>query len=424
MKEAKTGTGVAKPVYPVIQSVSRERHRHNAELRRVKSELVKLEAAQDQLWIENEQLKNLLKHLPDDSSLDEYVARIDELEKQNDALEEEVHELQGMSPDDIKELRAEQFPTLPRNSITQEDLKVEFRDYVDSIILLVYEWVLPLLTDEKHAAEVIETAKRDGTAQDFVTWLEAYPDIARLSSFKLSAEYTILAVIMRWLNSEIFGMDIRGVAKETITTLEHIEDSLANHIKPELRPIEIARWRQSTNYALVQHPEYKTARKAHEQELASLLQEILGFLPGVNEAGMLDRIRDTIIFRALELNELFDTSVDYFQIYVWDFLPGVSTGELSTAGELYEQQELFELADPLDNAKRYTIEDKSPDEATRRLDPVCAVIPAIVLTNVEDEDDAEVCCKAYIVAGWGLPKTRDRKWKEQAPGFLNALLAK
>ncbi|KAI2775924.1 hypothetical protein F4815DRAFT_486421 [Daldinia loculata] len=427
MKGEKNGTAVGKPTlnrhHPIIQSVKRERHRHNAEMRRVKQNLAKLEAEQDHLWVENEQLKTLLNHLPDESSLDQYVARIAELEKQNDALEDEVHKLQGLSDDDLKELRAKNFPTHARNSITREDLALEYRNFVDEIINLVYQWVQPLLADEKHAAEVIQAAQRDGTAKEFINWMEAYPDIARLSSYNISTEYVILAVIMRWLEIGIFSAEVCGMAQATLTTLEHIEDSLYHHVEPKPPSIEIRRWRQNTNYALIQHPEYKAMRNAHEQELASNLQKVLCFLPGANEAGMLDRIRDTIVFRALEINELFVTSVDHFQLQTWEFLPGTSGAEVTSAAGLYEEREWFELEDPLDNSNKVEITDKSLDETRRRLDPVCTVIPAIVQRRAENPADVTLCCKAYIVAAWGLPKTRERKWNEQAPSFLNALLS-
>ncbi|KAI0130749.1 hypothetical protein F4814DRAFT_141615 [Daldinia grandis] len=427
MKEKNTEAAGVKPTldihHPIIQSVTRERHRHKAEMRRVKGELARLKLEQDHLWVENEQLNTLMRHLPDAASLDEYVARIDELEKQNDALEDEVHKLQGLSSDEIKELRANQSPTFARNSITQGDIAIEYRNFVDEVINLTYSWVSPLLSDEKQAAAVIQAAKRDGTADDFVSWMDAYPDIARLSSFSVSTEYVVLAVIMRWLETEIFSADIIGVAPATLDTLARIEDSLCDHVDPKPRTLEVRKWSQSTNYALTQHPEYKTTRTAYENELATTLQFILRFLPGVHEAGMLERIRDVVVFRALEINELFTTSIDYFRLQTWNFLPGTSVVDVTPAEELFEQRDLFELEDPLDNANKVDIEDNTVDEVRRRLDPVCAVIPAVVLANAEDPTDTVLCCKSYIVAAWGLPKTRERKWNEQKPGFLNALLS-
>ncbi|KAI1659344.1 hypothetical protein F4813DRAFT_354715 [Daldinia decipiens] len=427
MTEERNGTGVVKPTlnlhHPVIQSVTRERHRHNAEMRRVRQELTRLETEQDRLWVENEQLKTLLNHLPDDNSLDQFVARIGELEKQNDALEDEVHKLQGLSPDDARELRADHFPTHARNSITRDDLALEYRNFVDEIINLIYQWVSPLLNDEKHAAEVIQTAVRDGTAKEFIGWMEAYPDIARLSSFNMSTEYVILAIVMRWIDNEIFEAEVCGIAPEILTALENIEDSLYHNVKPQPRPVEIRRWRQNTNYALLQHPEYKNTRDAHEKKLAGDLQHILRFLPGAGAAGAIDNIRNTMVFRALEINELFATSVDHFQLQAWEFLAGPNTVETTSAAELYEYREWFELEDPLDNANKVDIEDKSLEEATRRLDPVCAVIPAVVLRHAENPDDVTLCCKSYIVASWGLPKTRERKWNEQTASFLNELLS-
>ncbi|KAI1471737.1 uncharacterized protein F4812DRAFT_467700 [Daldinia caldariorum] len=424
----------------VIQSVRRERHRHNAEMRRVRAKVSSLEAEQDNLWVENKQLQEVLDHLPDQTSMDEYVARIDALQDENDLLQEEIWKLKGLSTDQVKELRGEDLPTHPRNSITPEEIAVEYRNFIDQIMNLIYSWVKPLLENERWAQKVVETAQKDGSSAALVRWLDAYPDIARLSSFHVSTEYVLLASIIRWVDQHVFRAELPGVAPELLALLARVEDSLDNHVTPRQRALELRRWRQTTYFALVHHPEYKGARFAREAALGEALRGILAFLPAVRDGGaeVLQQLRDIVVFPALELNELFVTSTDHFQLQIWDFLSrnngsssgggggGGSGGEetATTVEQLWEYRDWIELEDALDNnSTKVTIADKSVEEAARRLDPVCTVVPAVVLTSADDFDDVTLCCRAYIIAAWGLPQARERKWNEQVPGFLNGFLA-
>ncbi|OTB16234.1 hypothetical protein K445DRAFT_300172 [Daldinia sp. EC12] len=411
--------------HPVIQSVTRERNRHNAEIRRVKIQLAELEAEQDKLWVDNEQLRELLDHLPDQTSMDEYVSRIDDLQNNNDHLQEEIWRLKGMSAEEVNELRDEVLPTHARNSITPEQLTIEYRNYIDGIMNLIYAWVKPLLDNEKFARKVVDVARQDGSGAELLRWLEAYPDIARLSSFHVSTEYVLLAVIIRWVDQHVFSTSLGGMSPELVEMLDNIENSLYNNVSPRHRVVEIRRWRQTTYCALTQHPEYKQARIIHEENLAVELRKILLFLPTVrDDAHALQRLQSTVVFPALELNELFLTSTDYFHLQSWDFLPGggVPSGTTTTPEQLYEYREWIELEDPLDNSSKVSLQDKSADETTRRLDPVCTVVPAVILTTADDYEEVVLCCQAYIIAAWGLPQARSRKWNEQTAGFLNGFL--
>ncbi|KAI1801471.1 hypothetical protein F4811DRAFT_534574 [Daldinia bambusicola] len=433
----------------VIQSVRRERARHNAELRRVRSKFNSLEAEQDNLWVENRQLKDLLDHLPDQTSMDEYAAQIDTLQNENDLLQEEIWKLKGLSADQVNELRVEDLPTHARNSITPEQIRVEYRHFVDEIMLLAYSWVRPLLQDPRWAQKVVEAAKGDGSSDALVRWLDAYPDIARLTSVHVSTEYVLLAVIMRWVDQHIFRADLPGISPELLNLLNLVEDSLYEHVAPRQRALEIRRWRQTTYFAVVHHPGYADARRYREDALARELRDILRFLPAVRDGGdeVLKQLRDTVIFPALELNEAFTTSVDHFQLQMWDFLPGSDSNSNSnsnngsgedpsgagvveaatvttTVEQLWEYRDWFELEDTLDNnTTKVTVADKTVEETVRWLDPVCTAIPAIVMTSADDYDDTTLCSQAYIIAAWGLPPARERKWNDQVPGFMNGFLA-
>ncbi|KAI8960012.1 hypothetical protein F5Y11DRAFT_358797 [Daldinia sp. FL1419] len=407
--------------HPIIQDVKRERLRHEAELRVVKRQLAGLRSAQDNLIIENEQLKNLMHHLPDSSTLEEFASRIQGLEKQNDTLEDEIHRLKGLTAEDVEELRAKHFATHARNSITIDQIVLEYRNFADEIISLIYEWVKPLLDDEPLAADIIEQARKTGAGKEVLEWMEAFPDIARLSSYQLSAEYVILAIVMRWLDQRIFSADLCTLNPVVLDTISGIEDSLYNHVTPRQRALEIRRWRQTTYYALIQHPDYKSIRMDHEETLAKEIESIFSFLPEVTRPNMRERIRDVIIFRALELNELFVTSIDHFIFQFWNFLPNADA-VVSTAENLFEERERFEFEDLLDGSNKVELEEKTLDEIVRRLDPVCCLIPAVFLINADDFSDATLCCKSYLVAAWGLPKNREKKAAEQTPGFLNGLL--
>ena len=108
--------------YPVIQSVERERARHKAESDAAAEEFRNLSNNEKQLEQEVKRLREKLNSLPDAETLDKFAARIHELENENDTLENEIHTLKGLTPEQIQSLRAEQLISLANRGSNPEQI--------------------------------------------------------------------------------------------------------------------------------------------------------------------------------------------------------------------------------------------------------------------------------------------------------------
>ncbi|KAI0843573.1 hypothetical protein F5Y06DRAFT_291488 [Hypoxylon sp. FL0890] len=269
------------------------------------------------------------------------------------------------------------------NKFFPSDFQQEFDFVVASVKGFVNDLMLPLMENDFRRKEVMSNAKRSGSAAGIIKWMVQYPEITRLARYDDDGVDMLTAIFMRWLDDHIFSTNLCGIAESVEDMLEELETSVRNAPGDRKNEPEMRRWRYNTYSGLLRHPDYRDQRKARENELTKLLDQLFGFLYPNPDYGNFE-IRE-IIRVSIDLHERAMGSLEGVSCEFPSILAGVPGQDSSTiVSSLVDKADEITCHNILHGNQEFFLDKDNKDQALANLDPICSITPTVIFTVMDD----------------------------------------
>ncbi|KAL7624213.1 hypothetical protein AAE478_005772 [Parahypoxylon ruwenzoriense] len=309
-----------------------------------------------------------------------------------------------------------------KNVLDVNTFRLEYQALFTAVENWVFQWFEGTFTKREALTRHLSNAPGSRSAIRLVDWMIRYPDLVWLAKFEWTDEDVLIALIMRWLNENIFTRPLSGVFRDEVRMLLVMEESL--RINVQLSQYVLGLWRRNAFDAIVHLPNYESRRTDREGQLTRRLWGHFEYLrqAGRSSPKAMEQLHETIIKPAVKLQEGITTSADNFNIVFPEFFAGGFTSIGS--GSMYDEIDAFELRD-LSQSQRVIGKNEMWAQDLKAIAPVCALSPLTTHSRVSrDGTGAVQICTPAITFVASRPAEETRRHRQIAPTFMSELYDK
>ncbi|KAK0634380.1 hypothetical protein B0T17DRAFT_482205 [Bombardia bombarda] len=336
-----------------------------------------------------------------------------------DALSSDIMTLKA----DLSDARSHIFSLQPyRKDLTQEEVGTDFDDLVNGVTHWVSKFADPIIENPNKGDHFASFAARRADPFDRLkSYITKDADILRGCLFLETDVDILIAVVMRFLNEQIFETVLFGAVSNTVAALNYVEMTMQTRVEPKRDLFATRTWKAEALNAVICSSEYKAMRGIRLKEVTYDLAKIfIGFIGEAEEEKQkfYNSCYELVVLPAVQLHEKLLISTHHFymdinQYSMW--YSGHSEHGSMTTPEFLEDlhklrcENIVEYRKPFDIAKmpfRPTIE-----HLNRDLIHVMTVVPAICMRRIGGGScirEAEVVRKQQVLVAWGSQEKLNR----------------
>ncbi|OHF00672.1 hypothetical protein CORC01_03989 [Colletotrichum orchidophilum] len=335
------------------------------------------------------------------------ATKFDELETENSALKEQLRDAQSHI-----------FSLQPyRKELTPEEVGREYDDLIEGISDWVTKFMDPFLDDhEKGVEDIMMTARRKPTdALKLKRIIHLYPDLVHGAVFPETDEDIAVAIIMRFLNDNIFQKILYGAITNYVEVLSFVEIALQNHVDPKRDLFAIRTWTAEAYNAILSSREFKGCR---EKKMRELTIELAGIFRIFNRKDKIDgfykSFEEHCIRPAMQLYEKIQVSTNHFYFDINPYIMWGGDDEMQTSTDFLDNLHDLDCKNILQNRKAFNLAKIDPQptkkELYHHLLNVCTLTPALYMRQIGRKDvikEPQLVRRQQMLVAWGPQDKRD-----------------
>ncbi|KAF6833718.1 hypothetical protein CMUS01_06465 [Colletotrichum musicola] len=344
-----------------------------------------------------------------------------ELEVENSSLKEQLGDAQSHI-----------FSLQPyRQELTPEEVGREYDDLVDGITDWVAKLMAPLLDDHGRGVDdlLMNARKRPTEAGRLKRMVRMHPDLCHGVDFPETDEDVIIAIIMRFLDENIFQKILYGALPTEVQTLTLIETSMQNHVEPKRDLFAIRTWSAEAYNAILSAHQFKKIRAASVEHLTRELASIFSILCARGKEESFHRqFEKHCIKPAMMLYEKMQVSTHHFYFDMNPYIMWGPEGELLSTPDFVDNLHDLDCRNILQNRKAFNVTKMDPPPTKRALYEhllnVCTLAPALMMRQVGRKDvirEPQVVRRQQMLVAYGPVEKRDSFQKDGDQTLLSHL---
>ncbi|KAK2051264.1 hypothetical protein LY76DRAFT_688464 [Colletotrichum caudatum] len=348
---------------------------------------------------------------------DSLVPKVKQLKTENSTLKEQLRDAQSHI-----------FSLQPyRREITPEQVGREYDDLVEGITDWVAKFMDPILDDYDQGVEdVLTNARRKPTdALRLKRAMHTYPDLVRGSTFPETDEDIIVAIIMRFLNDNIFQKVLYGSIADYVEVLSFVETALQNQVEPKRDLFAIRTWTAEAYNAILSSRDFTCCRDKKARELTEELASVFKILCRRDKMEwFLNNFGDHCVKPAMHLYEKIQVSTNHFYFDINPYIICGPNGEIETSPDFLDNLRDLDCKNVLQNRKAVNFAKMDPPpskmELYHHMFNVCTLTPALYMRQISRNDsikEPQTVRRQQMLVAWG-PQEKRIKFHESGDRTL------
>ncbi|KDN66060.1 hypothetical protein CSUB01_07208 [Colletotrichum sublineola] len=338
---------------------------------------------------------------------DSPAPKLKQLKAENSTLKEQLRDAQSHI-----------FSLQPyRKEITPEEVGREYDDLVEGITDWVSTFMDPILEDyEQGVEDILMNARRKPTeALRLKRTIHMYPDLVRGSTFPETDEDIVAAIIMRFLNDNIFQKVLYGSIADYVEVLSFVETALQNQVEPKRDLFAIRTWTAEAYNAILSSRDFTGCRDKKERELTHELASMFKILCRRDKIEwFLNGFGAHCIKPAMQLYEKMQVSTNHFYFDINLYIICGPDGEIETSPDFFDNLLDLDCKNVLQNRKAVNFAKMDPPpskmELYHRMLNVCTLTPALYMRQIGRNDtikEPQTVRRQRMLVAWGPQEKRD-----------------
>jgi len=387
----------------VEQRVRREMEQLRMQLREANSRADQAERAAEELTRQLKLRSSETTTVDSDDSPDTLTA----LKAENKGLKAE-----------LDEARSHIFSLQPyRKDLTPKEAGQDFDDLVNDITDWVTNFMDPVLDDDDRRDDVVAAAKkRPGDLQKLRRYLNSQADLVYGCMFPETDIDILIAVIMRWLQDNIFQKILFGAAPDAVEAITFVEGSMQTNVEPKRDLFALRTWRAEALNAVICSPDYQRARHGRMRELTADLASLFKvFRKDKDWNKLCHACHESIVKPAVELHEKLMTSTHHFYLDLNPYIIWNGRQELEMSPEFLHDLPKLKCENILQNRKLFSVTKLDPQPSKQQLykelSNVATVVPALYMRQVGKGDvikEPTAVRMQQVLVAWGPEEKREK----------------
>ncbi|KAJ0148140.1 hypothetical protein CTA2_723 [Colletotrichum tanaceti] len=336
---------------------------------------------------------------------------LEEMRAENSSLKEQ-----------LRDAESHIFSLQPyRKEFTPEEIGREYDDLIEGITDWVSRFMDPLLDDHDRGIEDVLTQARrkPSDALKLKRTVNIYPDLLTASTFPETDEDIVVAIIMRFLNENIFQTVLYGSLANCVEVISSVETLLQNHVEPKRDLFAIRTWTAEAYNAILSSREFGLLREKKTRELANELAGIFKIYCRKDKLEWLFRnMAERCVEPATRLYEKILVSTDHFYFDINPYVMCGPHGEILTSPDFFDGLRDLDCRNVLQNRRAVNVAKMDPAPARAELDlhmlNVCALHPALYMRRIGRNDsikEPQLVRRQQMLVAWG-PQDRRAEFRQ------------
>ncbi|KXH56693.1 hypothetical protein CSAL01_10934 [Colletotrichum salicis] len=336
------------------------------------------------------------------------ASKLNELNTENSALKEQLRDAQSHI-----------FSLQPyRKELTPEEVGREYDDLIEGISDWVSKFMDPYLDDhEKGVEDLIMTARRrPSDALKLKQVIHLYPDLVRGAVFPETDEDVVVAIIIRFINDNIFQKIMYGSIANYVEVLSFVETALQNHVDPKRDLFAIRTWTAEAYNAILSSRDFKGCREKKMRELTIELATIFKIFSRKDKMDAFYKSFEQVCIKpAMQLYEKIQVSTNHFYFDINPYIVWGGDDELQTSPDFLDSLQDLDCKNILQNRKAFTLAKIDPQptkkELYHHLLNICTLTPALYMRQIGRKDvikEPQLVRRQQMLVAWGPQAKRDK----------------
>ncbi|KAK2000893.1 hypothetical protein LX36DRAFT_629787 [Colletotrichum falcatum] len=332
--------------------------------------------------------------------------KVKQLKAENSALKEQLRDAQSHI-----------FSLQPyRKEITPEEIGREYDDLIEGVTDWVSKFMDPILDVHDQAVEdLLVIARRKPTdALRLKRTMHMYPDLVRGSTFPETDEDIVVAIIMRFLNDNIFQKVLYGSIADYVEVLSFVETALQNQVEPKRDLFAIRTWTAEAYNAILSSRDFTGCREKKERELTEEIASIFSILCRRDKMEWFsNNFGDHCIKPAMQLYEKMQVSTNHFYFDINPYIICGPDGEIETSPDFFDSLPELDCKNVLQNRKAVNLAKMDPQpskmELYHHMLNVCTLTPALYMRQIGRNDsikEPQTVRRQQMLVAWGPQEKR------------------
>ncbi|OHW89605.1 hypothetical protein CSPAE12_11829 [Colletotrichum incanum] len=342
---------------------------------------------------------------------DSLVPKLNQLRTENSTLKEQLRDAQSHI-----------FSLQPyRKELTPEEVGREYDDLVEGITDWVSKFMDPILDDHDQGVEdvLINAHRKPTEALRLKRMIHMYPDLVKGSTFPETDEDVIVAIIMRFLNDNIFQKVLYGSIGNYVEVLSFVETALQNHVEPKRDLFAIRTWTAEAYNAILSSRDFMGCRDKKMRELTTELAGIFKILCRKDKMEWtVKNFGEHCVKPAMQLYEKMLVSTNHFYFDINPYIMCGPNGEIQTSPDFFDNLQHLDCKNVLQNRKAVNLAKMDPPpskmELYHNMLNVCTLTPALYMRQIGRNDsikEPQVVRRQQMLVAWG-PQDKRVKFRE------------
>ncbi|KAK1977557.1 hypothetical protein LZ30DRAFT_601031 [Colletotrichum cereale] len=303
-----------------------------------------------------------------------------------------------------------------RKEITPEEVGREYDDLVEGITDWVSKFMDPILDDYDQGVEdILMSARRKPTeALRLKRTIHIYPDLVRGSTFPETDEDIIVAIIMRFLNDNIFQKVLYGSIADYVEVLSLVETALQNYVEPKRDLFAIRTWTAEAYNAILSSRDFTGCRDKKARELTNELASMFRILCRRDQVEwFFKNFGDHCIKPAMQLYEKMQVSTNHFYFDINPYIICGPNGEIQTSPDFFDNLLDLDCKNVLQHRKAVNLAKMDPPpskmELYHHMLNVCTLTPALYMRQIGRNDsikEPQTVRRQQMLVAWGSQEKR------------------
>ncbi|KAL2130857.1 hypothetical protein VTI74DRAFT_5847 [Chaetomium olivicolor] len=379
------------------------------EMENLRMQVVEANSRANQAERAAEELLRELRHESKKAAADSDDAAdmVKTLKKENKSLKAE-----------LEDARSHIFSLQPyRKDLTPKEVGQDFDDLVNDITDWVTNFMDPILDDDDRIDEILAaTKKRPADLQRLRKYMHQQGDLVHGCMFPETDIDIMIALVMRFLQDNIFQKILFGALPDIIEVLSFVEASMQTNVEPRRDLFALRTWRAEALNAVICSPDYQRARSQRIRELTAEVASLFKiFKRDKDWSKLCYACQDSIVKPAVDLHEKLLVSTHHFYLDLNPYVLWNARQELEMSPDFLDDLPKLKCENILQNRKPFNVAKLDPqptrEQLYRELANVATVVPALYMRQVGSGDvikEPTVVRPQQVLVAWGSQEKREK----------------
>ncbi|KAK5997204.1 hypothetical protein PT974_02557 [Cladobotryum mycophilum] len=362
-------------------------------------------------------------------------ADMQEIAKDAESLGQEMRKLKDenrLLRDELNDAQSHIFSLQPyRKELTSDEVSRQYSDLVEQVQDWVQKFMNPWLDDYEAGIEalVAKASKQSNEVSRFRRTMQKYPDLIHGSMFSETDEDIIVAIIMRFLNDNIFQKVLYGSIQHYTEMISFIENMMQASVEPRRDLFAVRTWTAEGYNALLSAPQFKGVRVRRSKDMTTELGSMLQIFCKKDQfQWFCQNMEENCVAPAMALYEKLQVSTHHFYLDINPYISWGPGNRISLSSEFIDNVGTLDCKNILQNRKGFNMAKMDPQPTKAQLHKelmnVCTVVPALYIRQIGQRDNIKaptVVCKQRMLVAWGSEEKREKFANEGDPTLVSQL---